>query len=110
MIDHTVIEEIRRLLRGKQYSQRTIALRLGVSRGTVNSIATGRRPDYAKGQKTGENDVDECDFILPTGLPRRCPRCGARVMMPCLACHVRALTARVKADQPRVDSPQSIRC
>ena len=110
MIDHTVIEEIRRLLRGKQYSQRTIALRLGVSRGTVNSIATGRRPDYAQWQKAGENDVDEIDFILPTGLPRRCPQCGARVMMPCLACHVRALTARGKVNRQRVIPPQSIRC
>ena len=41
MIANTVIKEIRRLLREKQYSQRKIASRLGVSRGTVNSIATG---------------------------------------------------------------------
>ena len=110
MIDNIVIEEIRRLLREKQYSQRSIALRLGVSRGTVNSIATGRRPDHAPWQKAGENDVDECDFILPTGLPRRCPQCGAKVMMPCLACHVRGLTARGKVDRQRADPPQSIGC
>ena len=89
MISNTVINEIRRLLLEKRYSQRKIALRVGVSRGTVNSIATGKRLDYAQRPKAGEGVAGEGGFTPPSGLPRRCPQCGARVMMPCLACHVR---------------------
>ncbi len=98
------------MLREKQYSQRKIAVQLGVSRGTVNSIATGRRLDYAQRHKTDENNAGEPNFTPPTGMPRRCQQCGARVMMPCLACHVRALAAHGKVDPQRVDSHRSARC
>ncbi|MEA1951444.1 MAG: helix-turn-helix transcriptional regulator [Planctomycetota bacterium] len=108
MISNTVINEVRRLLLEKQYSQRKIALRLGVSRGTVNSIATGKRLDYPQRDYTGESG--EGGFIPPAGLPRRCPRCGAKVMLPCLACHVRALSARRTIDRQAGDSPRSGRC
>ena len=39
MIATTVVDEVRRLLREGRLSQRSIALRIGVSRGTVNAIA-----------------------------------------------------------------------
>ncbi|MBN2296057.1 MAG: helix-turn-helix transcriptional regulator [Pirellulales bacterium] len=108
MISNTVVNEIRRLLLEKRYSQRKIALRLGVSRGTVNSIATGKRPDYSRRKNTSECGED--GFFPPEGLPKRCPQCGAMVMMPCLACHVRALSGICKIDRPGVDSPRSARC
>ena len=88
MIPKTVVDEIRRLLREKRYSQRKIASRLGVSRGTVNSIATGKRSNNA-GRENAENAADN-DLITPSGLPQRCPTCGAKVMIPCLACQIRA--------------------
>jgi transcriptional regulator with XRE-family HTH domain len=42
MIATTVVDEIRRLLRQGRLSQRKIASRIGVSRGTVNAIALGK--------------------------------------------------------------------
>lgn len=85
MIATTVVEEIRRMLREGSLSQRQIASHIGVSRGTVNAIALGKRNDNsARRSSTGE------DFIPPTGLPIRCPGCGARVQMPCLLCYIRA--------------------
>jgi hypothetical protein len=105
MISNAVIDEIRRLLRDKKFSQRKIALRLGVSRGTVNSVATGKRPNCNKREKNVENE-----FVPPSGLPQRCPQCGARVMMPCLACRVRALRAARKPKREQIEPPQTARC
>ena len=92
MIAAEVVHEVRNLLTAGTLSQRMIAQRLGVSRGTVNAIARGRRPDRVSRPK---NPAD--DFIPPACLPRRCPGCGGLVRMPCLACHVRA----IKADRQR---------
>ena len=110
MISNKVVNEIRRLLKKKQYSQKMIALKMGVSCGTVNSIATGRRHDCSRRKNEGKNSESEDGFMPPTGLPQRCPRCGARVLMPCLACHVRALSARRLIDRSGADSPRSARC
>ena len=85
MIDAALVEEVRRMLREGCLSQREIAKRLGVSRGTVNAIAGGRRRDCAPRPMHEEDD-----FIPPTGLPRRCPGCGGLAQMPCLACYIRA--------------------
>ncbi|MGD0897968.1 MAG: helix-turn-helix domain-containing protein [Thermoguttaceae bacterium] len=85
MIAHGVVDEIRHLLDQGAMSQRKIARRLGVSRGTVNAIALGTRPDYLDRR-------DELGgFFPPAGPPRRCPGCGGMVFMPCLLCHVRAM-------------------
>ena len=86
MIATALVEEIRRLLREGGVSQREIARRLGVSRGTVNAIACGKRHDNPVGNRRHEED----DFTPPTGLPRRCPGCGGLTQMPCLACYIRA--------------------
>ena len=86
MIAYAVVDEIRRLLDEGELSQRKISRRVAVSRGTVGAIAQGTRPDYeARRRAHGDN------FEPPQGLPRRCPRCGAMVQMPCLACRVRVL-------------------
>jgi hypothetical protein len=85
VIAQAVVEEIRHLLDEGAISQRKIARHLGVSRGTVNAIAQGKRPDGM-----GRRDEAE-DFLSPVGPPRRCPGCGGMVLMPCLLCHVRAM-------------------
>jgi hypothetical protein len=85
MISPAVTEDIRRLLNKRMLSQRAIARLTGVSRGTVQSIARGKRPEHAGCRMVGPRG----GFTPPSGLPVRCPGCGARVQMPCLACYVR---------------------
>lgn len=92
MIASPVVEEVKRLLSHGDLSQRKIALRLGVSRGSVGSIASGKRPDYEARRRMRRDS-----FIAPTGPPARCPGCGGMTKMPCLACHVRALAGRERA-------------
>ncbi|TSA40018.1 XRE family transcriptional regulator [archaeon] len=99
MIAPTVVEEIRGLLCVGALSQRKIARRLGISRGTVNAIAVGRRPDHAL--PAPERD----GFPAPSGVPVRCPGCGGRVQMPCLLCYVRAW----KKDRQRPQDAVSLR-
>ena len=48
MLAEAVVEQIRDLLAIGELSQRKIARRLGVSRGSVNAISQDRRPDYAR--------------------------------------------------------------
>ena len=88
MIAAGVVEEIRNLLRAGELSQRKIARRVGVSRGTVNAISRGKRPDYS----TRRRSADEPTFLA--GPPRRCPGCGGMVRMPCLACRIRAIAKK----------------
>ena len=63
MIAHAMVGEIRRLLDEGLMSQRKIARRLGVSRGTVHAIARGKRPDYL------DRWDDADDFPAPAGRP-----------------------------------------
>jgi hypothetical protein len=85
MITPSRVEEIRRLLNGGKLSQRAIARQTGVSRGTVQAVAEERRCPGSKRRVIGPRD----GFTPPSGLPVRCPGCGAKVQMPCLACYVR---------------------
>ena len=85
MIAQSVVNEIRDLLAVGELSQRNIARRLGVSRGTVNAIARGKRPDY-RPPRRGDDD-----FVPPSGIPKRCPGCGGMVQTPCLLCRVRGI-------------------
>jgi hypothetical protein len=81
MIEPNVIKEINRLLKEGVLSQRKIARRLGVSRGTVHAVATGKRRVVSEKRK-------ESNFVPPSGPYARCSICGARVKMPCLACRM----------------------
>lgn len=92
MIAFTVVDEVQRLLDEGNLSQRKIARRVGVSRGTVNAIARGKRADYRARQREREGE-----FVAPSGPVARCATCGAMVQMPCLACRIRAM----KEDQRR---------
>jgi hypothetical protein len=86
MLATAVIEKIEDLLVSGGLSQRQIAEHLGVSRGTVNAIALGKRRCQAKPQAE--------DFRFPSGPPQRCPGCGGMAQMPCLLCRVRAIRQR----------------
>jgi hypothetical protein len=85
MLSVTLVEEIDRLLQEGKLSQRKIAARLKVSRGTVGSIASGRRGLYGH-----ESQLAQEDPLRHEGPPERCPHCGFRVYMPCLVCRIRA--------------------
>jgi DNA-directed RNA polymerase subunit RPC12/RpoP len=80
-----MVEVVERMLAEGLVSQRKIAKLVGISRGTVNSIALGRRPRIS-------TPADE--FERQRGPLVRCPGCGGKVFMPCLLCHVRQLKAR----------------
>ncbi len=92
MIAPALVEEIRGLLSASGLSQRKIAARLGVSRGTVNAIALGRRADRATPARQADG------LPAPAGPAVRCPGCGGRVQMPCLLCYVRAWKKRSPPD------------
>lgn len=96
MLAAKTVIEIQRLLDAKTHSQRRIAALLGVSRGSVAAIASGRRRAEL---------ADECDDA--GGARRaalRCPGCGGLVYMPCLLCRLRKenprATRRRTADIP----------
>lgn len=77
--------EVERLLDSKRLSERQIAKRLGISRGTVRSVAKVQRPTRTTCKKKGFS------FFSDETPPARCKSCGAIVFMPCLLCHVRTL-------------------
>lgn len=89
MIRPSVVEEIKRLLAEGRHTQREIARRTGVSRGTVGAIAAGRRPEYEAARESQAADSEG-----PTGPPQRCRGCGGLVYRPCRLCRVRRLIAK----------------
>ncbi len=84
MLALSTVVEIRRLLDEGQLSQRKIAAKLGVSRGSVGAIASGKRGLY--GRDPEEAHPELCSLDLP---PERCPSCGGMVYMPCVLCRAR---------------------
>ncbi len=93
MLHVDVIREIRRLLNDEDMSQRTIAARLGVSRGVVGQIASGCRGLYGR-DRLGRWTIRHS----PNSIPERCPGCGGQVYMPCRLCTIRA---HLRATDPR---------
>ena len=91
MLEHHLVLKVILLLNEKKYSQRQIAKMTGVSRGTVNAIARGKRKFTQ-----GKTKLKEKKKPLPRGEPRRCPLCGAMVRMPCLACTLRRIAKKRK--------------
>lgn len=86
MLSAQVVDEIKQLLKVGNLSQRGIARRMGVSRGSVNAIALGKRPDPQTRRREGEDGL-----APPSGPHVRCATCGGMVQMPCLACRLRRL-------------------
>lgn len=98
MIPSALIEEVRRRLAEGRLSQRSIAQALGVSRGTVNAVAQGKRRDIPTRQREHQADIG---FTPPAGMPVRCPGCGGLTQMPCLLCYLRTTTDARKNVRPR---------
>lgn len=90
MLAAALVVEIQRLLNETDLSQRKIAQVIGVSRGSVASVASGRRPDYDALRAQSATDWEE-----PTGPPERCPTCGGMVYAPCRLCRARAERRKV---------------
>jgi hypothetical protein len=86
MIPRAAVDEIQRLLTEGRLSQRKIARKVGVSRGTVGAIARQERPFDRAGQPEPEENARAAGAP-----PARCGTCGGMVRMPCLACRVRAI-------------------
>lgn len=84
MLSPSVVSEVRRLLALGELSQRKIARLTGVSRSVVRRIATGKRKDRSAKPK-------EAWEIAGTGKIGKCPTCGARVKLPCVACLIREI-------------------
>src|SRR5262245_33982284 len=97
MLAISVVEEIQRLLDEGKLSQRKIAARLGVSRGTVGAIANGQRGLYGR-----EPGPDAAHPLAPLGPPERCPRCGFLVYMPCMVCNTRDYRQRQRDERAQV--------
>jgi transcriptional regulator with XRE-family HTH domain len=88
MLAAALVEEVDRLLTEGRLSQREIAMRLSVSRGSVSAIATGRRG------LAGKEPAEEVHSVARGSVPIRCPRCGYCIYAPCLICRTRAHRAR----------------
>ncbi len=101
MLAAKTVAEIQRLLDGKTLSQRRIAALLGVSRGSVAAIASGKRRAVL---------AEECDDVPPehSGPPARCAGCGGLVYMPCLLCRLRNEDPRTRR-QRTADVPTPLR-
>jgi transposase len=93
MIDRQIIAEAARLLLARELSQRQIAARLGISRGTVLAISRQRRPldmqrksraDHPRTKQ--ERRLAERVTLRAGQLPTRCPECRNLVMLPCQIC------------------------
>jgi IS30 family transposase len=83
MLSLSIVEEIDRLLKEGKMSQRKIAQRLGISRGTVSAIANGQRALFGRVE---DDAAEEPGPKLPA---QRCPKCGFTVHLPCLVCRTR---------------------
>ena len=81
MLPQFLIDEIVRQLSAGQ-SHRTIAAKLGVSRGVVGALSTGRRDRIGREAP----QVDSSGFPAEPLAPERCPTCGGRVYLPCVVC------------------------
>jgi hypothetical protein len=89
MLPTKIVLEIRRLLDDGRLSRRQIARRLGVSRGVVAAIATGRRGLFGR-----EPGLPPPARPQPIYAAARCRGCGGMVYHPCRLCAVRASRRR----------------
>jgi hypothetical protein len=88
-IDREVANEVKRLLAAGRLSQRKIARQVGISRGTVEKIASGRWQPKREWMR----------LQVPTGPAVRCQECGAMAQMPCMACQLRAIQKKARGQR-----------
>lgn len=98
MLTNSTIEAARQLLSEGKLSRREIADKLGISRGSVNSIFNGTLTTHDERPRVADGDP------LETGPIERCATCGGRVYMPCRLCAVRSWKIESADAKPR--SPQ----
>lgn len=93
MLEPSVVAEVERLVAAKTLSLKKIADITHVSRGSVSAIAAGKRRIKLRKTVCAADIVEGAapmreKFYYPSGPFARCPICGARVQMPCLACQI----------------------
>jgi len=94
MLKRHEVEWVKRLAE-QGLSRRKIAQKTGFARDTVRKILDGRRPDYdALRRERLAEQGGPLEEPLFSGPIERCPTCGGRVYMPCVACKVRASAAQ----------------
>jgi hypothetical protein len=93
MLPKAIVLEVEQLLAAGRLSQRQIARRLGLSRGSVALIAQGAWAGYSAPLHADEEQ--------PTRPAQRCPGCGGRVYLPCRLCAVRRLKRRERERRAR---------
>lgn len=86
MLSQTKVNRIVELLEQKELTRRQIAKRVGVSHTSVYAIASGRRG--AHGHEPNQRP--------PVRTASRCPTCGVRVYLPCVACRARRFHIRTR--------------
>ena len=84
MIALAKFQEAERLLAMGNLSYRRIAALVGISRGTVGEIASGKYHDRLERERARYSK----DEFRPLGPLERCPGCGGMVLLPCLLCRV----------------------
>ena len=83
-----VIEEIQRRLALPRATRRSVAREMGISRGTVDAVANGKREPI----ELGPLEPDELEISVP---PERCGGCGGKInVLPCVLCRARTIRAR----------------
>ena len=82
MLAPAIVDKIRRLLDEGELSQRKIAKRMRVSRGTVGRIASGDRPDY-EAMRQQRDDEQREPVLGPLGPHWAQPGCA---QLPLLCC------------------------
>lgn len=102
LIHPGLVAETKRLLALGTISQRKVATRVGISRGSVGNIFHGRRRDAPD---PGELNPDEVVFYPAT----RCTGCGGKIhITPCRLCKARAVLAAAQR-RPGQNDPRNDR-
>jgi len=86
MLTDATVEHVQSLL-AQGLSDREVARQTGVSRGCVAYIRRGERLP----NRDRRLIVDETALVFDKRRYGRCPCCGARVLLPCLACILKHL-------------------
>ncbi|HEY2881081.1 MAG TPA: hypothetical protein VGJ15_01580 [Pirellulales bacterium] len=90
MLSPEKVELVRQLLARGNMSQREMARFLNINRGTIRSIASGKRFNYQERQSA---DEETTNYMVPAV---RCPGCGGMVYTPCRVCRLRARQVLVR--------------
>lgn len=90
-----VIQAAQELWNEGKLSRRAIAKKLGISRGSMSSIARGDLKPHPPREPRQADDTSALD----TGPIERCPTCGGRVYAPCRLCAVRDWKAKAQTDR-----------